>query len=61
MVEVCGQGSVLYDLASEVRPPGRFLMSLLLSAIGLTSVKEVNIVRSDDVGRSGYLLRQLLG
>ncbi len=49
VVEVCNQCSVMYGLASEHRPPGRFAMSLLLSVIGVSSVKVVNMVWSGDV------------
>ena len=47
----------LYGLASELRPPGRFTKTLLLSVVGLRSVKLVNMM----VGRRcRYSLRQLL-
>jgi len=57
--EGCGQCSVMYSLASEHRPPGRFAMALLLSVIGLSSVKVVNMVWSGDV--VGIFFRRVAG
>lgn len=53
MVEVCGHRSMMYGLASELRPPGRFTISVSLSVIGLGSVAVVNI---GNVGTCRFLL-----
>lgn len=53
VVEVCGHRPVMYGLASELRPPGRFTVSVLLSVIGLGSVAVVNMGK---VGMCRFLL-----